>query len=272
MGGLRHRALSVETEDPAGRSGPHSPSSVASGDRRCGPSPFAHAAVAHEIDIRVVVVGRPMALKVVEKCWPIERQPMCLEVPHRERECMIDPDQCRLRLQQASRPAIRRYHAASSICAGWVAATLRAAATPGPPCGRAAPSGWRSASAPPSSRCRRSGRRLARVSRSRPTTTRWQPGEPRGARPRAGGPCRPRRGSPPAAAEAHQPTCPGWTGSAPRVGFSVHAPGPSLSTSTLARGSTSTRPRSNGHGPRLSLVRPWTGGPATRSTGGHRRR
>src|SRR5919206_4201229 len=95
MGGLRHRALSVETEDRSGRSGPHlrqaSPTGIAEAGRA-----VAHAAVAHEIDIRVVVVGRPMALKVVEKYWPIERQPMCLEVPHRERECMIDPDQCRL--------------------------------------------------------------------------------------------------------------------------------------------------------------------------------
>ena len=148
----------------------------------------------------------------------------------------------------------------------------RAAATPGPPHGRAAPSGWRSASAPPSSRCRRSGRRLARLSRSRPTTTRRQPGEPRGARPRAGGPCRPRRGSPPSGRRGSPADMPRMD----RVGAeefgSPFMPGALLSTSTLARGSTSARPRSNGHGPRLSLVRPWTGGPATRSIGGHRRR
>src|SRR4051794_33701520 len=35
--------------------------------------------------------------------------------------------------------------------------------------------------------------------------------------------------------------------------------------------STSMRPRSSGYGPWMSLVRPWTGGPATRSTGGHHR-
>jgi hypothetical protein len=49
-------------------------------------------ALAHEIDIGVIVVGRPMALEIVEEGGPVWLEAMRLEIAQREREAMIDAD------------------------------------------------------------------------------------------------------------------------------------------------------------------------------------
>jgi hypothetical protein len=58
-------------------------------------------------------------------------------------------------------PATRRCHVASSICVGYAAVIARAAARFDPLCRCVAPSDWKSASVPPNSQSRCSGRRKA---------------------------------------------------------------------------------------------------------------
>lgn len=58
-------------------------------------APFARHALAHEIDIGVIVVGRPMTLEIIEKGRPIGLEAMRLEIAQRKRKAMIDADQGR---------------------------------------------------------------------------------------------------------------------------------------------------------------------------------
>ena len=46
-------------------------------------------ALAHEIDVGVLLVGRPVALEIVEKGWPIQRQPVMLEIRQQNREAVV---------------------------------------------------------------------------------------------------------------------------------------------------------------------------------------
>lgn len=55
----------------------------------------AHRAVAHEIDGGLVLVGRPVALEVIEKGRPVGRQAVGLEIPQWKGEPVVDTDQCR---------------------------------------------------------------------------------------------------------------------------------------------------------------------------------
>ena len=57
-------------------------------------------AIAHEIDVGVVFIGRPMALEIVEEGGPIGLEPMDLEIPQRKREAVVDADQRRSILGQ----------------------------------------------------------------------------------------------------------------------------------------------------------------------------
>jgi hypothetical protein len=45
---------------------------------------FANRAVAHEVDIGMIVVCRPVKLEIVEKCLPIKFEAMCLEIAQRK--------------------------------------------------------------------------------------------------------------------------------------------------------------------------------------------
>jgi hypothetical protein len=49
-------------------------------------------AIAHEVDVEMVLVGGPVPLEIVEKEMPVVRQAVPVEVLHREAEGMIDPD------------------------------------------------------------------------------------------------------------------------------------------------------------------------------------
>jgi acyl-CoA synthetase (NDP forming) len=66
MRGFRHRSLHVEVKHRLGSAGAllrEPPPAGIAGARRA----VAHHALAHEIDISVIVVGRPMALEIVEE-------------------------------------------------------------------------------------------------------------------------------------------------------------------------------------------------------------
>ena len=93
MGGLRHRSLHVEMKYRfrAARAllGQPPPAGLA---HACGA--VAVKAVADEVDIGVIVIGRPMALEIVEKARPVGQEPMHFEIAQREREAVVDADQC----------------------------------------------------------------------------------------------------------------------------------------------------------------------------------
>ena len=50
-------------------------------------------AITDEINIGVIVIGRPMALEIVEERRPIGQQPMHLEIAQREGKPVVDADQ-----------------------------------------------------------------------------------------------------------------------------------------------------------------------------------
>ncbi len=53
----------------------------------------AHRTVAHKFDTRMVFIGWPVALEIIEKGRPVGREPMYLEIAQREREAVVDADQ-----------------------------------------------------------------------------------------------------------------------------------------------------------------------------------
>ena len=94
MGGFRHRSLHVEMKHGLGAAGTllgePPPAGVAHARRA-----VSRHALAHEIDIGVIAIGRPMALEVVEEGGPIRLEAMRLEIAQREGEAVIDADQRR---------------------------------------------------------------------------------------------------------------------------------------------------------------------------------
>jgi hypothetical protein len=124
------------------------------------PAGVAHArravavnAVADELDIGVILVGRPVALEIIEEARPVRRQSMRLEIAQREGKAVVDADQ-RGRILGEPFHDIRRCRAGSSICEGSAAAGLRPAARRPRRDKRAGSSGSRSASVRPNSRYR----------------------------------------------------------------------------------------------------------------------
>ena len=66
------------------------------------PAGIAHArravardAVANEIDIDVIFVGRPVALEIVEEARPVGQQPVRFEIAQRKGKAVVDADQRR---------------------------------------------------------------------------------------------------------------------------------------------------------------------------------
>ena len=53
------------------------------------------ATVPNEIDVSVVLVGRPMTLEVVEEERPVKWQPVPLKIWQRKREPVVDTDESR---------------------------------------------------------------------------------------------------------------------------------------------------------------------------------
>ena len=81
-----------------------------SGPFLCQPSPAGIAgprravtcrSLANEIDVGVVLVGRPMVHEVVEKRRPVGFQPVNLEISQREGKAVVDADECRRILRKA---------------------------------------------------------------------------------------------------------------------------------------------------------------------------
>ena len=56
-------------------------------------APLPCDAVAHELDIDVILIGRPMALEIVEEARPVGQQPVRLEIAQRKRKAVVDADQ-----------------------------------------------------------------------------------------------------------------------------------------------------------------------------------
>jgi hypothetical protein len=54
---------------------------------------IAHHAVAHKIDIDVILVGRPVALEIIEEARPVWQQPVRFEIAQREGKAVVDADQ-----------------------------------------------------------------------------------------------------------------------------------------------------------------------------------
>ena len=88
---LRHRAGNVEMEHRLRRAGTNL--------RQSPPSGIAHTlraspawVLAHEVDVRVVAVCRPVALEVIKERWPIGFESVGLKVPQQEGEAVVDAD------------------------------------------------------------------------------------------------------------------------------------------------------------------------------------
>ncbi len=160
MGGFRHRALHVEMK--------HRFRAAGAFLGQAPPAGIAHArravagdAVAHEIDIDVILVGRPMALEIVEEA---SASRAAARAPRNSAAGRKSRGRCRpalARPRRAAPPAIRRCPCGSSICAGSAAAELPPEARRPRPDRRASPSGLRSAFPRPNSRCRWCGRKQA---------------------------------------------------------------------------------------------------------------
>lgn len=151
VGGLRHRTLDVEMEHRLRATSPHyrqAPPLAIS----LAQSPLAGCAIADEIHIGVVLVGRPVALKIVKEGRPIGQQAMGLEIAQWEGEAVVDADQGGDVLGQALREpfddATPRPVISSRAAAGHPAAR-----PPHRPDRRADPSGLWSGSPRPTSRC-----------------------------------------------------------------------------------------------------------------------
>ncbi|MFZ0459404.1 MAG: hypothetical protein WAM17_13355, partial [Rhodoplanes sp.] len=94
MGGFRHRSLHIELENGLRATGTllgQPPPAGMAHARRA----VATQAVANEIDVDILV-GRPMALEIVEEGGPVGLQAMPLEVAQRKRKAVVDADQCGL--------------------------------------------------------------------------------------------------------------------------------------------------------------------------------
>ena len=94
VGGFRDRSLHIEMKHRLRAAGAFlgqpPPAGIAHARRA-----IAVDAVADEIDIGVVLVGRPVALEIVEERRPVGLQAMHLEIAQREREAVVDADQRR---------------------------------------------------------------------------------------------------------------------------------------------------------------------------------
>ena len=93
VGGLGHAALHIKVEDglrAAAFLGHPPPAGIT---RASGP--IAMRAVPDEIDIHVIVIGRPMMLEVVEELGPVRRESVGLEIAERKRKRMVDADEGR---------------------------------------------------------------------------------------------------------------------------------------------------------------------------------
>jgi hypothetical protein len=90
MGGLCHRARNIEVENGL-RPGPYFSDAPPPGVSTSSCT-IATKAIAHEINVGVLVIRRPMPLKIVEKCWPIVRQAVLVEIPQGKRKAMVNPN------------------------------------------------------------------------------------------------------------------------------------------------------------------------------------
>src|SRR5258708_438706 len=92
MSRFRHRPLHVEVKHGLGATGAFlgqpPPAGIAGAH-----SAVAKYALAHEIDIGVIVVSRPMALEIVEEGWPVGLKIVQLEIAQWKREAVVDPNQ-----------------------------------------------------------------------------------------------------------------------------------------------------------------------------------
>jgi hypothetical protein len=50
-------------------------------------------ALSHEVDIGVILIGRPMALEVIQECRPVGLEAMGLEIVQQKRKGIVDANQ-----------------------------------------------------------------------------------------------------------------------------------------------------------------------------------
>jgi hypothetical protein len=93
VGGFRHRALHVEMKHRLGAAGALLSEPLPAGITGARGA-VAHDALAHEIDIGVIVVGQ-WRWKSSRKAGQSGLRPFPQKITQREREAVIDADQCR---------------------------------------------------------------------------------------------------------------------------------------------------------------------------------
>ena len=98
VSGLGHRPLHVEMKNRFGTAGPFLGQPPPAG-AACARAAVSHHAVANEIDVDVLV-GRPMALEIVEEGGPVRLEAVHLKIAQWEREAVVDTDQRRHVLSQ----------------------------------------------------------------------------------------------------------------------------------------------------------------------------
>jgi hypothetical protein len=64
-------------------------------------STVATSALSNEVNVSVVLISRPVLLKIIKKGWPLAGQAVPLKVSQRERKAVVNAHQRRGRLGQA---------------------------------------------------------------------------------------------------------------------------------------------------------------------------
>ena len=91
---IGHRTRDVEVKDRLGSTGPDFGQTAPAGISGTGLG-VAAGSVADEIDVGVVLVGRPVALKIIEEHRPVRRDGVDLEITQRKRKGVVYPDKGR---------------------------------------------------------------------------------------------------------------------------------------------------------------------------------
>ena len=91
MSGLSHLSWHVEMKNGLCSTSPllcePPPAGVSLSSRT-----MASRSEADKINVDMIFVGRPMLLEIIKKEWPVEQEPMLLEIAHRKGESVVDAD------------------------------------------------------------------------------------------------------------------------------------------------------------------------------------
>jgi hypothetical protein len=93
MGGFRYGPLHIEMKNGLGTGGVDLGQSTPAGIASTRAA-LAASTMADEVDVDVVSIGRPMAVKIIKEGRPVERKVMDFEVAQWERKAVVDANQC----------------------------------------------------------------------------------------------------------------------------------------------------------------------------------